>query len=114
MEGKYLVAIHFEDTFHIGQLYTSCKCSIMNLPVDFELKDTNGKVLKRFSILGPQNVDRILLWIWRDLLVSLFATGSDRDKARVPEFLEEIQETLGISALERLLYGGEPSKSQVL
>src|SRR5258705_8060572 len=88
----------------------SCKCAFINLPVNFALKDKNGKVLKRLSVRGPQKIDQILLWIWRDLFVSLFAVGSKRDKARVPIFLEEIQDVLGVCALERLLSGGRPSK----
>ena len=82
----------------------------MNLPIDFALKDNAGKVLKRFSVRGPQKVDQILLWIWRDLFVSLFATGSKHDKETVPTFLEDIQDVLGLNSLERLLNGGRPSE----
>ena len=59
------------------------------------------------SVLGPQNIDRVLLWIWRDLFVSLFSKGSKRDKDKVPEMLEDIETLLGVDGLERLLYGGE-------
>ncbi|KDR74299.1 hypothetical protein GALMADRAFT_250097 [Galerina marginata CBS 339.88] len=86
-----------------------CKCTVMNLPVEVNLKDKKGRTLKRFSVLGPQNVDRILLWIWRDLFVSLLAEGSERDKKRVPDLLEDIESVMGVHALERLLYGGRPS-----
>ena len=55
-------------------------------------------------------MNRILLWIWRDLLISLLATGSKRDKERVPGFLEEIQDILGMNVLERILSGGRPSE----
>lgn len=82
----------------------------MNLPVDFILRNKNGKVLKRFHFLGPQNIDRILLWIWRDLFVSLFATGSARDKKKVPDFVQDIERILGVRTLHRLLTGGKPSK----
>lgn len=82
----------------------------MNLPIDFTLKDKTGKVLKHFSVRGPQKMDQILLWIWRDLFVSLFATGSKRDKESVPTFLEDIQNVFGLSSLERLLNGGRPSE----
>ncbi|KAF9530956.1 hypothetical protein CPB83DRAFT_892227 [Crepidotus variabilis] len=87
-----------------------CKCSVMNLPVEFTLKDKNGKTLRRFSLQGPQNVDKALLWIWRDLFVSLFLKGSEKDKARVPDLLEEIQVVLGVEALEKILYGGAISE----
>lgn len=86
-----------------------CKCSILNLPVEFALRDKKGKVVKRFSVLGPQNVDQILLWIWRDLFVSLFAKGSERDKKKVPDFLEDIEAAFGVVSLEWLLYGGKRS-----
>lgn len=78
----------------------------MNLPVDFTLKDKKGKVMRRFSVRGPQNIDKILLWIWRDLFISLLLSGSERDKARIPDFLEDIQLVLGVEALEKILYGG--------
>ncbi|KAF8905778.1 hypothetical protein CPB84DRAFT_1844777 [Gymnopilus junonius] len=86
--------------------FGGCKCSVMNLPVEFALRDRKGKVVKRFSVLGPQNVDRILLWVWRDLFVSLFAKGSERDKKKAPDFLEDVEAAFGVMALEWLLYGG--------
>jgi hypothetical protein len=86
-----------------------CKCAVMNLPVNFNLKGKDGKILKRFNVLGPQNIDQILLWIWRDLFVTVLAKGSARDKKKVPEFLEEIESVLGVRSLERLLYGGRSS-----
>jgi hypothetical protein len=55
-------------------------------------------------------MDQILLWIWRDLIVSLFTTGSKHDRTNVSIFLEEIQDVLGVVALERLLNGGRPSE----
>ena len=82
----------------------------MNLPIEFSLKDKTGKLVKKFSTLGPQNVDRILLWIWRDLFVSLLSVGSERERNKLPDYLEDIQTVLGVSALERLLYGGRPRK----
>lgn len=63
--------------------YSSCKCSVLNHPVDFLLRNKLGKVVKRFHVLGPQNIDRILLWIWRDLFVSMYATAPSRDKKRI-------------------------------
>src|SRR5688572_11078038 len=55
--------------------FESCKCSLMNLPVQVLLKDKDGKILKDFSVPGPQDTDVILLWIWRDLFAALIATG---------------------------------------
>jgi hypothetical protein len=84
-----------------------CKCLVMNLPVRVTIKDNTGKTVKHMSVLGPQNIDRVLLWIWRDLFVSLFSKGSKRDKDKIPEMLEDIETLLGVDGLERLLYGGE-------
>ncbi|CAA7269169.1 unnamed protein product [Cyclocybe aegerita] len=86
-----------------------CKCSVMNLPVEFALKDKHGKIVKQFAVMGPQNINRVLLWIWRDLFVCLFAKGSQRDRGKVPDCLEDIQSILGDNALQRLLYGGKPA-----
>lgn len=86
----------------------------MNVPVEVCLKSKKGKALKHFSVLGPQNIDRILLWIWRDLFLSLLANGSEVDKQKVPNFLEDIETSLGIGALERVLYGGRPSMFHLL
>lgn len=82
----------------------------MNLPIHLELKDKGNKVLKRFSVVGPQNLDRILLWVWRDLFVSLLANGAEGDKKKIPTFLEDIETSLGVGALEKILYGGKASE----
>jgi hypothetical protein len=79
----------------------------MNLPIQFALKNKHEKVLKRFSVIGPQNLHRIILWIWRDLFVSLLAYGSDREKSKIPDCLEDIELALGIRSLGRLVYGGK-------
>lgn len=82
----------------------------MNLEIHLELIDKRKKVIKHFSVVGPQNLDRILLWVWRDLFVSLLADGSEADKKQMPEFLDDIEASLGALALERLLHGGKPSE----
>lgn len=79
----------------------------MNLPVRVVIKDNNGKIVKHMSFLGPQNIDRVLLWIWREMFVSLFAKGSKRERDKIPEMLDDIEDLLGVDGLERLLYGGE-------
>ena len=84
-----------------------CKCLVMNLPVRVTIKDKNGKTVKHMSVLGPQNIDRVLLWIWRDLFVSLLSKGPKRERDKIPEMLEDIEDFLGIQGLERLLYGGK-------
>ncbi|PPQ66597.1 hypothetical protein CVT24_006908 [Panaeolus cyanescens] len=84
-----------------------CKCSVLGLPIDVKIKDKNSKVIQKFHVIGPQNIDQILLWIWRDVLVSIFLSGTQRDKDKVADFLTDIESVFGITALERLLQGGK-------
>jgi hypothetical protein len=85
-----------------------CKCSVMNMPVNVTIKNRGGKLIKDFSVSGPHGVERILLWIWRDLFVSLLARGASWEKEKTSEMLEGIEDVLEWTALERLLYGGKP------
>ncbi|KAJ6615540.1 hypothetical protein B0H10DRAFT_2040928 [Mycena sp. CBHHK59/15] len=85
-----------------------CKCSISQVPVHFSVTQ-KGKVVKKWAMAGPRNIDRVLLWIWRDLFVSMFAKGKHTEK--IPEMLVEIEECWDWQALERLLYGGAKSGS---
>ena len=80
------------------------------MPVNVTIRTQSGRVIKDFSVLGPQGVERVVLWIWRDLFVSLLARGSNWDKQRVPEMMENIVSALDWRALERLLYGGKACK----
>lgn len=94
----------FESAGHGG-----CKCSVMNLPISVTIKNKHGKTIKNMHVTGPQNVDRILLWIWRDLFVSMSAKGTQQEKNRMRNMLEDIENVLGFETLERLLYGGKRS-----
>ncbi|KAJ7499704.1 hypothetical protein FB451DRAFT_1206240 [Mycena latifolia] len=80
-----------------------CRCSISHLSVNLAIR-RRGKIIKKFSLAGPRNIDRALLWIWRDLFVSMFAKGIQTEK--IPEMLSDIEECLNWQALERMLYGG--------
>lgn len=79
----------------------------MNLPISVTIKNKHGKTIKNMHVTGPQNVDRILLWIWRDLFVSMSAKGTQQEKNRMKNMLEDIENVLGFETLERLLYGGK-------
>jgi hypothetical protein len=79
----------------------------MNMPVNVTIKNRGGKIIKGFCVSGPHGVERILLWIWRDLFVSLLARGAIWEKEKTLEMLENIEAVLEWTALERLLYGGK-------
>lgn len=78
----------------------------MNMSVNVTIKNQGGKVVKDFAVSG---IERILLWIWRDLFVSLLARGTSWDKKKIPEMMESIESVMDWTALERLLYGGKQS-----
>lgn len=79
----------------------------MNMPVNVTIRNRGGKVVKDFSVLGPHGVERILLWIWRDLFVSLLARGAHWDKNKAAQMIENIESAFDWTALERMLYGGK-------
>lgn len=84
----------------------------MNMSVNVTIKNQGGKVVKDFAVSGPRGIERILLWIWRDLFVSLLARGTSWDKKKIPEMMESIESVMDWTALERLLYGGKQCESE--
>ncbi|KAI0922206.1 hypothetical protein AcW2_006962 [Taiwanofungus camphoratus] len=90
----------------IGNGWSGCRCVFANMYVSVALKRKSGKRIKSFEIHGAHNVEEVLHFIWRDLFLSLLATGSEHHISKIPEMLEEIEDLLGWSALERVLYGG--------
>lgn len=77
----------------------------MNLPVNLSIKKRNGKIIKTFALTGA-TISEALLWLWRDLFVSLLDTGGPSVKQRITEMLTNIEHVMGWEALESLLYGG--------
>lgn len=86
-----------------------CKCSLMNMPIDITIRRQDGKLVKSFALRGPQTMSKVLLWIWRELFVSMSAYGTFPAKKKMPEMIEDIESVMGWEALERLLYGGGAS-----
>ncbi|CAK5276280.1 unnamed protein product, partial [Mycena citricolor] len=85
-----------------------CKCPLAFNALQVTIRK-KGKTIKTFSLQGPRNLDRVLLWIWRDLFVSMFAKDIHTD--RIPDMLRDIEECMNWKALERLLYGGAAARS---
>lgn len=80
-----------------------CRCTLAYPSVNLAIR-RKGKIIKQFRLAGPRGIDRALLWIWRDLFVSMFAKNIHTEK--IPEMLSDIEESLGWQSLERMLYGG--------
>jgi hypothetical protein len=78
------------------------------------IRRQSGKPVKSFDFRGPRGLEEPLLWIWRDLFVSLITYGSQSSKDKIPEMLEDIASSIGWNSLERLLYGGKGSKRHLL
>lgn len=87
-----------------------CKCAFVDMYVPIVLKRKSGQRVKSFEINGAHNIEEVLLFIWRDMFLSLLGYGTRRQIARIPEMLEEIEELLGWTGLDRLLYGGRKCK----
>ncbi|KAI0771684.1 hypothetical protein BD413DRAFT_693192 [Trametes elegans] len=84
----------------------SCRCAFTTMYVPITIKGRNGKVVKSWEINGAHNIEEVLQFIWRDLFLSLLASGNQRHIKRIPEMLDDIEDLMGWTALERLLYGG--------
>ena len=84
----------------------SCRCIFMNMYVPITLKQRSGKVVKTWHIDGAHNIDEVLQFIWRDLFLSMLAFGNQRLINKIPDMLDDIEDILSWTALERLIYGG--------
>lgn len=91
--------------FHVDYLFR-CKCSIAALPVDLTIRSSSGKLIKRFGHRKIENVDKVLLWVWRELFVSMLAASERQGKKQIPEMLLDIEDTLGWRSLILVLRGG--------
>lgn len=65
-------------------------------------------VKKEFTEVGLYNVESAVLWVWRDVFLSLLSSKHNKVIIElVPELLAEVDEILGWKGLERLVAGGE-------
>ncbi|KAH0839331.1 hypothetical protein J3R83DRAFT_13 [Lanmaoa asiatica] len=77
--------------------------------IPIKIRKSTGKVIKSFMLNGAQNLQNVMLWIWRDLFMTILATGSKRQRSLVPDMMDDIRVLLGWRALEQLLRGGSKS-----
>ncbi|CDO76340.1 hypothetical protein BN946_scf185011.g4 [Trametes cinnabarina] len=83
-----------------------CRCAFTSMYVPITLKRKSGKVVKSWELTGAHNIEEVLQFIWRDLFLSLLASGNQRQIKKIPDMLDDIEDLMGWTALERLLYGG--------
>ncbi|KAI0637522.1 hypothetical protein C8Q77DRAFT_1086479 [Trametes polyzona] len=85
----------------------SCRCAFTSMYVPITLKRKSGRVVKSWELTGAQHIEEVLQFIWRDLFLSILASGNQRQIAKIPEMLDDIEDLMGWTTLERLLYGGK-------
>ncbi|KAJ3550597.1 hypothetical protein NMY22_g366 [Coprinellus aureogranulatus] len=100
----------------LGQLEATptpggCKCELMNLPIRITIRDKHGECMTKLRVRGPTNVDRLLLWIWRDLCLCILARGLKEDRKRVKDILYDLESIYGFPVLERLLLGPDDEQA---
>jgi hypothetical protein len=76
------------------------------MPVTLKIKRRNGETVRSFAYKGANHTSRILLWIWRDLFLSMLASNPPPESKKVMEMLSEIDNSMGWLYVHRLLYGG--------
>ncbi|KAF8665748.1 hypothetical protein AX16_000196 [Volvariella volvacea WC 439] len=89
----------------------SCRCTLLHVPIDFTIRNRQREVVKSFSLTGTQALEDSLLWIWRDVLVSLYAKGSKNDEAKVAQMLDDIETSTSWRRVLALLVGGKRRES---
>ncbi|KAH9887674.1 hypothetical protein C8Q73DRAFT_839406 [Cubamyces lactineus] len=99
-----LFAVNVLDQIAHGR--ARCRCAFTNMYVPVTLKRKSGKVVKSWDLTGAHNVEEVLQFIWRDLFLSMLASGNQRHIEKIPEMLDDIEDLMGWTALEKLLYGG--------
>ncbi|KAA1478449.1 hypothetical protein DENSPDRAFT_809716 [Dentipellis sp. KUC8613] len=85
-----------------------CKCFLHNMNVSVVIKRIKtGKTVQSFHLKGAFNATVVLLWVWRDLILTMLTYGTENQKKYIPEMLEDIQAGMGWIGLPRLLMGGK-------
>ncbi|KAG9219694.1 hypothetical protein CCMSSC00406_0005984 [Pleurotus cornucopiae] len=83
-----------------------CKCPL-NIPINVSIEKESGEVVKTFAFTGLSNIDHVILWVWRDLFVSMLVSSPSAAQAQIPQMLVDIEDVLTWQGLEWLLYGGQ-------
>ena len=77
----------------------------MYLPVI--LRNKSGKKIKTFHVVGTQNLEEVLEFIWRDMFLSMLASDNARYLKLIPQMLRDIETHLSWRNLFKVLYGGK-------
>ncbi|KAF8121420.1 hypothetical protein EV363DRAFT_1421354 [Boletus edulis] len=92
-----------------GGHVSACRCLYASMFVPIKITRSSGKLVRSFMLNGAHNLENVILWIWRDLFMTILATGTKRQRSVVPDMIDDIRVLLGWRALEQLLRGGSKS-----
>ncbi|EIN04289.1 hypothetical protein PUNSTDRAFT_93003 [Punctularia strigosozonata HHB-11173 SS5] len=92
---------------HIANSRGGCKCSFTNMFVPITIKTRKGRLVRAFELNGAHQIENVLLWIWRDMFLTMLALNKPRVAKAIPEMLADIELILGWPAVEKVLYGGK-------
>jgi hypothetical protein len=77
----------------------------MNINVDVTIRRRRTRrIVKTFQLSGIPAFERVLLWVWRELFVSMLANDAGAAQ-KIPEMFDEINELLDWKAVQNVLYG---------
>lgn len=88
-------------------LSNRCKCVFSKLYIPITIKKRSGKVVRRFTSTGIENTQTAVLWIFRELFLSLLATENEQLRKDMPDLLSDIDDIGGWEALEKVVCGGK-------
>ncbi|KAF8518518.1 hypothetical protein BU17DRAFT_90843 [Hysterangium stoloniferum] len=97
-----------EALYRLSTTGNGCKCIFMNMYLPISIKDSSNTVIKHFSYPGAYLLEDTFLWIWREMLLKMLASGEHRYIAAIPDMLKDIQSTTAEwgTSLDRLLIAG--------
>ncbi|KAJ3782775.1 hypothetical protein GGU10DRAFT_362784 [Lentinula aff. detonsa] len=101
------VALELGESSGIG----GCKCAVNSVPVDLTIRTSAGELFKQFSLPNIQDMDKILLWIWRELFVSMLAAGESHARQKITEMLEDVEDSFGWRSLSKIIYAGNKDEN---
>ncbi|KAF8992759.1 hypothetical protein BDZ89DRAFT_1150905 [Hymenopellis radicata] len=89
-----------------GSRVGGCPCATKACEVEITIRTMAGKDIKHFQFHGCHHITTALLWMWRELFVSMSVSGGRQALHQIPSMLQDIEDALGWRSLVRVLYGG--------
>ncbi|KAF9030151.1 hypothetical protein BDZ89DRAFT_1159529 [Hymenopellis radicata] len=89
-----------------GSRVGGCPCATKACEVEIIIRTMAGKDIKHFQFHGCHHITTALLWMWRELFVSMSVSGGRQALHQIPSMLQDIEDALGWRSLVRVLYGG--------